>query len=322
MSYTGTEIKDMAIVIIDELSDAGTVDLNKTKEYGNRAVMLLDMWQKEISKTGDLFRTFELSCFRKKNLLGEFDSFLIIEHEGGTDQPNYTAEGVNCFYFGVDSEASVYIEQLVGGTWTGVSGTYIDEQTNVSTAFTGLINANTTTSSFNHYKGVITATGTVRIRFSGDYYYRHMNRALCPHNYPSVTKVPSFKAWYKIDMPTDFKSRTQVISEYPMWQYEEASSKWENGNELYVQFGYEGIIRVNYIPVPIKITLLTQTIEVDDVTALSGAYYLAEHFAIADMNDELASMCRNKFKSLKIDSMVTTPLSNTEIVDFYKGGGS
>lgn len=322
MSYTAQKIHNMSVAIIDELNDAGAIDANKTKEYGNRAPFLLDLWQKEMAKSGNLYKTFELSCIRKTNLLGEFDSFLMVEHAGGVDK-SYEATGANCFHFGVDSAANVYIEQLIGSTWTSVVGTYIDEQTATETAFNGLIAADTTSSSFNHYRGIITATNKVRIRFSGDYYYRHTNRALCPHKFATATKVPVFKAWYKVDMPTDFKSRTQVIAEYPMWQYEsDAGSKWENGNELYVQFGYEGIIRVNYVPVPVEITALTQTLEIDDVAATSGAYYLAEHYALADQNDSLARMCRDKFKSLKMDSMIQAPLSTSEIVDFYGLGGS
>lgn len=321
MSYTGTEIHNMAIAVLDEISANGTIDAEKTKEYANRAPRLLDMWQKEVSKSGDLYKKFEVSCFRKKNLLGEFDSFLEVEHEGGVDQSDYEAAVAGCFYFGVNSEASVYIEELSGGSWVSLAGTYIDEQNEVETAFTGLIIADTSTSSFNHYKGTISTSNRVRIRFSGDYYYRHVNRALCPNKYPSISKVPDFKPWYKIEMPTDFKSRTQVINEFPMWQYEEDSShKWENNRDLHVQFGYEGIVRVNYIPVPAKITVLTQTIEVDDITALSGAYYLAEQYAIADQNTDLASLCNKKFKELKLESMIKKPLAPMQISDVYGGG--
>ena len=82
-------------------------------------------------------------------------------------------------------------------------------------------------------------------------------------------------------------------------------------------FSYDGIIRIKYIPVPTKITDLSQTIDVDDITCISGSYYLAEHFAMADMNDELARRCKEKFRELKIDSMVKTPLQPSEIKDIY-----
>lgn len=316
MSYTGTEIHNRAISIIDEISENGTIDANKTKEYANRAPYLLDMWQKEVVKSGDLFKTFEISCVRKRNLLSEFDSYHAVEHLD--ENQIYEAVGANCFHFGVDGDAEVIIQEL-NGTWTDLAGTYITEG-GTETAFTGTILITNATSSYVHYKGIFSTTNPVRMIFSGNYYYRHINRAFCPYKYVSASKVPDFKPWYKIDMPADFKSRTQVINEYPEWQYEEdARHKWE-GKDLYVQFGYEGIIRINYIPVPAKITALTQTIEVDDITAQSGAYYLAQHYALADQNDALADMCKKKFAELKAESMVSKPVSSSQIADCYGGG--
>ena len=153
---------------------------------------------------------------------------------------------------------------------------------------------------------------------SGIYYFKHNNRALSAYKLPSASKVPDFKPWVKITMPADFKSRTQIINETQMWQYSESNNhKWEGNNELYVLFSYEGIIRIKYIPIPVEITTLEQTLEIDDISAQSGAYYLAEHFAMADQNDTLAAMCRNKYRELKMESIIRNPLTPTEIVDVY-----
>ena len=64
--YTAKKIFDRSIAIIDELSDSGLVSDAQVREYKNRAPLLLDLWQKEMAKSGDLHKTFELSCFRKK----------------------------------------------------------------------------------------------------------------------------------------------------------------------------------------------------------------------------------------------------------------
>lgn len=48
--YTGQEIFNISIAILDELSDSGTVNPSQVKEYSNRAPFLLDMWQREIGK--------------------------------------------------------------------------------------------------------------------------------------------------------------------------------------------------------------------------------------------------------------------------------
>lgn len=314
--YTGTEIFSQAIAILDELSDSGTIVESQIKEYKHRAPYLLDLWQREMIKNGDLFKTFELSCFRKKNLLGDTSQLGIII-ENNAEPQSYSASGAYCFYIEVDGDCTLTFTE----DGTPLSGKY-SFNGGAETAFTGTVNITVPagTTSFLPIRGILAASGgTVTMTISGTYYFKHNNRALSPYKFATADKVPDFKPWYKVQMPSDFKSRSQIISEYPSWQYQEGSSsvKWEGANELYVMFSYEGIIRIKYIPVPTKITDLSQTIEVDDITATSGAYYLAEHFAMADMNDELARRCKEKFRELKIDSMVKTPLQPAEIKDVY-----
>lgn len=316
MSYTGTEIFNMAVSIIDELSDTGAVVDSQIAEYKYRAPYLLDLFQKEMAKSGDLFKTFELSCFRKNNLLGDTSQMGIIKENNGESQV-YSAPGAYCFYVEVDGDCTLTFTE--GGA--NVSGTY-SFNGGAETAFTGTINITVPagTTSFLPIKGILTAAGgTVTMTISGTYYFRHSNRALSPYKFASADKVPDFRPWYKITMPSDFKSRSQIISEYPSWQYQEGSPsvKWEGANELWVMFSYEGTIRIKYIPVPTKITVLTQTLEIDDITATSGAYYLAEHFAMADQNDALAGRCKEKFRELKIESMIKQPLQPAEIKDIY-----
>lgn len=319
MSYTGLEIFNMSVAVIDELSDTGTITDSLVSEYKNRAPYLLDLWQGGISKSGDLFKTFEASFFRKINNLGDLSSFDAVEHTD-TDLMFETDKKTNCFHFSVDSDATAYAEELIGSTWTNIPGFYITYG-GVATAFTGLIDAVGNQLSYKDYKGILSPTSPtnrIRLRFSGSYYYRIMNRALSPYKFVSADKVPSFKAWNEIDMPDDFKTKTQVVAEYPEWQYgEDTDTKWENGNKMYVQFSYVGIVRINYIPLPLKITSLTQTLEVDEITARSGAHYLAKYFALADQNTDLANVCSAAYKEIKSESMMKQPLTNTEIIDIY-----
>lgn len=319
MAYTGTEIFNQSIAILDELSDTGTIIDSQIKDYKYRAPYLLDLWQHEMARNGDLFKTFELSCYRKSNLLGDIAQMGIIK-ENNAESQAYTVTGAHCFYLEVDGDCTITFTEggaALAGFYSFNGGT--------ATAHTGTIAITVPagTTSFLPVKGTLAAAGgAVTMTISGSYYFRHNNRALSPYKYSAATKVPDFKPWYKITMPTDFKSRSQIISEYPNWQYQEGSSsiKWEGANELYVLFSYEGLIRIKYIPVPTKVTALTQTLEVDDVCATSGAYYLAEHFAMADQNSELAARCKEKFRELKIDSMVKTPLQPSEIKDIYSIG--
>lgn len=316
MSYTGTELFNMSVAILDELSDTGTIVDSQIKEYKYRAPYLLDLWQHEMAAHGDLYKTFEIDCFRKKNLLGDLSQMGIIK-ENNAESQAYSAVGAYCFYLEADGDCTIAFTE--GGA--DVSGTY-SFNGGTETAFTGTISITVPagTTSFLPIKGILTATGgNVTMTITGSYYFRHNNRALSPYKFATAANVPDFKPWYKVEMPSDFKSRSQIITEYPNWQYAENSPsiKWEGANELWVLFSYEGLIRIKYVPVPAKITALTQTLEIDDVAATSGAYYLAEHFAMADQNDALAARCKEKFRELKIESMIKSPLQPAEIKDVY-----
>ena len=315
MSTTAQQIHNRAIAIMDELSSTGTIDADATKDYGYRAPYLLDMWQKEMVKNGDYFASYEKSCFRKANLLGDLVSFDAIENIGTAQV--YTGKAANCFYIEVDGDCEITLQE----DGVDITGSYSFND-GTATAFTTTISVTmpADSTSFVSLRGTFTATGTVTMSVNGSYYFRHCNRALSVYKYSASTLVPDFKPWYKLTMPDAFKSRTQVIEEYPKWQYDvNPITKWENNNELYVSFGYTGIVRVNYIPVPTEITALAQTLEVDDITAQSGAFYLAEHYALADQNEDLATVFRNKFQSLKFESMGKIPFSNEQIIDVYGG---
>jgi hypothetical protein len=318
---TGQKLYERAIAIIDELSETGTATATQKKEYSNRAPFLLDMFQRENAKIGIAPKTFEMVRSRRANLLGDLGHYGNIKENNGETQV-YSVKGANCFYFETDGDCTVKIQ----GDGVDLSGYYVFNG-GVSTSFTGTISISVPagTTSFLTVKGIFTPASqasTITMTISGTYYFRHNNRALCAYKFASADSVPDFKPWVKIDMPSDFQRRTQIIDETGGWLYNESHDhKWEGNSELYVLFSYEGLIRIKYIPIPVEITVLTQTLELNDEVAQAGAYYLAEHFALADQNDELAKMCRNKYRELKVESMLKEPLPVSEIIDVYGWGG-
>lgn len=315
---TARNIFEKSISIIDELSDSGVVSDSQVREYRSRAPYLLDMFQKEVVKSSDLTKTFEMSFTRKKNLLGDLNHFGVIIENNGEIQ-SYSADKVKCFYIEVDGDCTLTFTE----NGTPISGKYAFNG-GPETDFVGSFNITVPqgTTSFLPVKGTLnTFGGNTTMSLSGEYYFKHNNRALCSNKYPSASKVPDFKPWVRIEMPDDFKSRTQMVNEYSPWQYEEGGNhRWEGNKDLYVLFSYEGLIRIKYVPVPTDITSLDQVLEIDDITAQAGAYYLAEHFAISDMNEELANMCKSKYRELKQQAMFKAPLSNSEIIDVYPIG--
>lgn len=193
MSYTGVEIFNQAISVLDELSDSGAIVESQVAEYKNRAPYLVDMWQKEMAKLGSLYN--------------------IEEYENSDEDSLYK--------------------------------------------------------------------------------------------------------WLKFDLPSSMKAIKDIIFIDGDSQIHTIEWKKFGNNDIYFYFTKTGTVRMLFVPIPVKITALSQSLEVDDITAISGAYYLAEHFAMADMNDELARRCRNKFNELKADAAEKAPSAPAEIRDIY-----
>jgi hypothetical protein len=193
MSYTGNEVFAMAISILDELSDSGTIVDSQINEYKYRAPYLLDMWQKEIG-----------------------DSLQTIEEYENTDADN-------------------------------------------------------------NYK------------------------------------------WDKFALPTNLKRIKEIMFINSESQISSIPYKRFGDSDIYLYFNDTGTARMLYVPIPAKITALTQSLEVDENIATSGAYYLAEHFALADQNSELAAMCRDKFAQLSIQK--PKPINSADIIDCYNIAG-
>ena len=112
MSYTGTEIFDRAIAILDELGDTGTVLDSQVSDYKYRAPGLLDLWQHEntgLQETATILRNPET------NLLGaRFDEQV---HSTGdiTYESRTTAKAA---VFTINDQAEGYIENYVSGAFS------------------------------------------------------------------------------------------------------------------------------------------------------------------------------------------------------------
>jgi hypothetical protein len=282
--------------LIDERLDNGSISESDTKSYKVKSPSILTMGQNELIKEGDLFKTHEISCSPIPNLLGE--QFKITEHL--ENDLIFQAIGAKAYYFEVDGEATIYIEEL--------DGTVLDT-----------INVDNTVRSFTAYKGAINTSDDIRLRFTGDYYYRVTNVALYPYKF-QVDRIPDYRPWVKKVMPNDFKRVDQIVKEYPQSQYvKESDYKWEGRKDLYTSYDFNGTIRVVYRPVPTKITDLSQNLEIDDVTATTLLpYFLATHLMLEE-KDDLAGYFNDRYEQLKYDFKKKPPATEEPIIDVYGG---
>jgi hypothetical protein len=314
MAMTVLEVFELTMDIFRERELTGLLNPTNTDEYKVLTPGILNIFQAELLKNSDIYSTLELSRSPLTNLLGFISHFDIQEH--GTTYPaiDLICEATSlatAYYFEVDGEATVYVEDF-NGTWNTLA----------------TINVPDTVTKFTAYKGIVTPSAGAtksRLRFSGTYFYRTINRAL--FGIPLKTsQVPDYAPWVKISMPSDFKSVDQVVTEYPDRQYaKEANSKWEQNKDYYVNYFYNGKIRIVYKPVPVKLTAMTDAIQVDDVTARTLLPYgLAAELA-KEENEEFYEHFMNRYKELKMQSMMKAPVSEQAIVDVYGaayGGGN
>ena len=301
MPVTAQQIFEIAMDLIDERLDSGIISEADTREYRVKAPNILTMGQMELHDIGDLYRTFEISQKPIPNMFGFLNGFEIQEFTG-TDLI-FTANGqARAYYFEVDSDCTVYIED------------YTDRWNTLDT-----LNL-TADGTFRVFKGVITPTSNstiTRLRFTGYYYFKTINRALFSMAF-KPDRIPDYKPWLKYELPSDFKSISQIVNEFPQRQYQKDTNyKWEGRKDLYINYDYEGIIRVIYKPIPDIITDMNQELQIDDVTATTILpYYLATHLMI-DENSELASYFNGRFMELKTLSKLPKPVSAQAILDVY-----
>jgi hypothetical protein len=303
---TAKQVFEITMDLIDERLDSGLISESDTKSYEVKTPGLLTILQAELVKQGDIYSTFDISNKPVENILGFSSNFDIQEFEGNelTFEANKPARS---YYFEVDGPGTVYIEDYTAG-WNTLKTIAIPD----------------TVKSFTPYKGVVTPTvGATRsrIRFAGTFYYRTVNRALFSIPFQEE-RVPTYRPWVKKQMPDDFKSVDEIINEYPSRQYaKDASYKWEGKRDLYINYYYNGNIRVVYRPVPSSILAITDQMQVDDVTAKTIVPYgLAAHLLLTE-NPDSANYFQQRFEELKRLASQQQTASEEMITNLYGNFG-
>jgi hypothetical protein len=308
MAETVRNIFDKALALLNQYSDDGVrIPDADVVDLMMKSIPLADMAQKELYKVGKLYKTFEFDNKPSANLLGLLSNFDAVDFDGTVKY--YPSEsgvvGSRAYYFEVNRDtAIVTIEELISGTWTVIETPTI---TSGITSYTG-------------FKGILaSSTNARRMKFDGTTHYRHINR--CLYSAPfALVDVPDYRPWFKVEMPTDFRTIDQVIEEYPTRQYgKQTASKWESNKYLYINYYYDGNIRIVYKPVPADITAITDTLEIDDITAQAIVYYVAARLA-PFKKKELVTFFESKYIELKIENAVDTTASSSEIIDVYSVG--
>ena len=304
MALTVENVLIKALALIDELNTSGGRDATKTADYAGKTPALVDMYQKEILMSSDLYESYEISRKPIDNKLAN-----------GYEYESY--EGTELTH---EAESVAYAYHLETDSNSGIA--YIEDFTTTWNVLATVVMSNTT-DGFLAYKGRLTpTTGATksRIRLTGQYYYRTVNRALfaVPFEYG---KNPDYAPWVKIALPTDAKFIDKVKLEYFEKNYsnDEAYKIERDGvrQYLYVSNEFEGKIRVQYRPLTTTITALTNTLQVDDTAANVMAYRLASAFMLSEQNTTASDRLLKEYNQLKGELLFKQPIGNEPIIDYY-----
>lgn len=294
-----------ARALIDDYNDDGVIiapdDVASLETNGMRFV---NMGLGEIYAKSRNYETFKITRKPVPNLLGSATYFNILEFIG--EDASYQALGAKAYYFEVDNDAIVYVEEYIGSVWTLLS-TIDTTGTTELTAFKGLITPSD-------------SANMIRLRFSGTTFYRYKNIAM--FSYPfKLADIPDYRAWVKYTLPTNVGDIKKVVTEYPTRQYSNDSNfKLEGFNDLYINYFYDGEIRIIYSPIPETLTDATDIIPINNPIALQFLnYYVAAKIALTEAPD-IANFLEQKSNELKFESIKGQPSSEVKITDMYFGG--
>lgn len=309
MAWKTTTAQDIiydARALIDEYVKDGVVkssDTSYIKTLEANGIRYLNMALREVFKDAKYYDSFPISNKIIPNLLGNLSNFDKVDFTGeDKSYPEGGIVGAKAYYFEVDSDATVYIEEY-SGTWD------ILETINV------------VTDEPSRHKGKITPTNPdypIRIRFSGSTFYRHQNRCLFPYNFKNV---PDYRPWIPVTLPDNFAEIEEVICEKPVRQYgQDSDYKIEGFNELYINYYFEGEIRVVYNTQVTEITALTDLVKLPNPIAREFVNNFVAARSALKFDRDMVNFFEDKANELLFKAQAKGPASEENITDSYYGG--
>ncbi len=306
MATTVQEIILKGRIFLDEYSEEGIIiGEGEVADIEAKMIPLIDMGQKELYNEGRLFKKYSFfndPVVPVDGIMSGFESIVNSDETQYYPSEDGTTEGKS-YHIEANNAHTIEIQEFEGGVW--------------STLYS---HVSASSIPFVAYKGNITVStvgNAVRMKVSGTTYFNHINRAFFPHKFITV---PDYRPWVRLELPSDFRMLEEIIEEFPVRQYTQASQfKWEEPN-IFV-YNYYGIVNytISYKPIPVKITAKTDVLEIDDITAQALAYFAASWIAPFE-SQAMTNPLFQKYTELKLESKITQPSGEERITDIYGGG--
>jgi hypothetical protein len=270
-----SQLKTNVLKLIAEYSNNGiAISQGKNADYLNRVIPLANAGMTEITTLGKRkSKTIRISQNPIDPIAGRFTGFDVVIHKD-TDIINNVGLNVNAYYFEVDNTATVYVEEEnPTGQWNTLQTIQ-----------------NTVKGQYTTYKGLVSSTHNVRLRFSGPYLYNIKNIALFNTPFETVDDIPDYKPYVPHIMPTDFYMIKEISVDAPSRQYSSiADVHWQDQQTLLIGYYYSSQLVINYYAYP---TLLSDTVtddtelDLDQLASQILPYYVSAYVK----NDEDVTM--------------------------------
>lgn len=226
------ELRDLALKLVNDYSADGQVlPTPDTADFRLAIVDFLNVAYYKAIEFSKIEAVHRITHNPVPNLLHKYDSFDMLQHLD--EDIMVEATGAKSYYFEIDGEATVYVEERIGDTWTVLD----------------TITVPNTVSGFTAYRGLITASdpaNSIRIRFSGDYPYNIRNRALYGYTFPSAEKVPPYQPYVYYKLPDDYISLNKIVRNDDERLHENLTNYYIEGEYLVINYFYTGSFDVHY----------------------------------------------------------------------------
>lgn len=296
-----------ARALLDEYNEDGVIiapaDVSSLETNGIR---FINMGLQEIYSKTRTYETYNITRKPATNLLGGIGVYMDLMEFLGEPIPTTSGIGAKSYYFEVDNDAIVKIQEF--------TGSWVD-----------LVTIDTTgTTELTPFKGLITPSSVlneVRILFDGSTYYQFKNVALYKAPY-KLEDIPEYRPWVKYELPENFGELNKVVIEFPTRQYAiDNHYKWEGYKSFYVNWFFDGEIRVIYNPIPVFLANKTDSVPINNPTSRQFlVYYVAAKMAFTE-NPQIANFLEQKSNELKFEATKGQPSAEQKITDVYFTNG-
>lgn len=294
--------------VVESVTNGQYTPTAKNNDYLLLHNRLADVAQRKIATVKKLHATHKITQNPIENQLGLFEGFNIVQHLN-TDLTDTQSTGSRAYHFEVDNNATIYIEEETSsGVWAILKAI---AHTQSGTGFT-------------RYKGVINPYSTannVRIRFSGNYPYNIINRALFAYSFAADNDVPDYIPFVEYDLPDDFYDKDKVIIKTDERVYENyVAYKWKGKKTILINYYQPGEIEIQYYRYPVKIddaTLDSYEYEVDEEAQDLIPLYIASK-VVAEEKPTLSGILYNEFR-LGLAELENPNNTGTEVIETVDG---